>query len=1734
MEILMICIKILAILALCLLMAAPLILEFAAFRGDKDRKISYKRFRILVYSLVYIVAVTVLMYVLKDGLAWLEGQQFVQWLASKLALGSRVVYFGKVLTAMLVNAAIGVVYVLFSKFVRIGLKKKNLVSPAGKDGEFSWVQNVERKVIRFFHSETWFFVARILKWLNSLLSAAYLLLFAVYMVPALFGADWIPYDFIAKLFEAGYLYPIITLLGLWECYFFLEGIKRVTQECPELLDRQAVEMKKAQLDLSAVDAEVRKQFKDYYVCDVDLSGAMKEEIFSSEHHPISKFIGQAVERDQRNPQRTKEVYLDCLDKLVGSDKSLLINGNFFSEFSMYFLRHLSSVVARGDNVVFVCNSESQIQTVYDYILQGLSEQSSLYCKGFRDNAVDYDNPIWRAVKVSGEKSDVDEAAVDDSSILVTSLSYLCSARFENEHSNFITLIDDVVFVDTLETVNTYNRQLAILNTRLKHIARTNAQNIKNGRVEDVFKARYMSRQIRYLCFDDSRTPGLDKVLKNMLAVDFDSADAMNYNPGTIVRCYNYEGRPDEFGRRSCPQYFQSEEEMGAVMNMAVLCLAKGASNVTVFTDDIIPYENIAEAIAANMGRVSIKVDGRKIRLNKQYYNPDAYSVIIAMDSGDNLPATLRRYIAMASDKPALIIVFSRPYMLRDYYLSNISQLWSNRQLERVPFKEGSKRDFAQAMLVKANAGGISRAEILRLAGSVPEFGEFVQNEDINAILRGVLEVYGVPQTDRLNLFQYFVYAASHDFDENGKYVSEDKVLLRRKGKLFDMVNGRDMVTMCTAEADIPLPMPRSRLTQNYIAGQNLLYEGNIYYIQKVDTASGRIYARLAVGGKNDEAYQYIQDREYHLEMDPEQIEHIFPTKHVVLKRRQEDVAVEDVYISVFRVPMEVLTRGYYEVDPHTLALNTAHREYHSIADAGNDLLAKQTYRRYGHISEPVYSSESVMRHTSLNAAGKGALAMSLRLSGQFGPDKDRTAALAAAMLNELLRSMFASVADSIAVCPVLHGEKPEGEALDVLQRQPRIRITGQADMFPAEDLELVILEDCGSDLGVVSILMSAGDDVLSTLFTPILEYLQWYAQAETKSDYLYFGLDHEPECFDFEALGKLAGLLGDDKHDVKFVNIDSLIEYEVCDFCGKRFAKGDNVTQLEDGRRMCKDCAENLVGNNKKILKAHLDRAKIFLESTYGITLDGDCDVCFESTVKIVNTLRQNGYLSNRGADAPLKSYVDERKRVHVEYSIPSANLSELLVRELTHVWQLSHIPDVAEDLAEGHIALVGIQYLRFLNQNTLANMRTGYYESSTGTAGEGYRKLVQQLLANPRFNNNPFRYLLAATGAQDDAVPPPAPRVLEEGELGKPYTPAEPDRALDGNISWFYRSRMTASCQGAYDAILDAARCHRESLIVEGLSFEDVVKVVDCIRYDHPELFAFKNIAMRGNEVLLYYGASAEEEALLQRRMDEVIPKYLEGIDDSMSAYDVAIRIHARVIASVDYDTIALNKQQQEGGPAPDKIDYLRTICGVFLNGKAVCEGYARAMQYLLQKCGIECAEVAGYIHKDNGEQGEGHAWNILKVDGDYYYLDATWDDSSNTIQTVKQNNLGLTYFCITSEELLRTRDLSLTPVDAPMCTATKANYFDHNDLVLENYDLAKVKAIAQDAAANKRKSFSFKCRSRSVFDTAVNQLLVSGQDCGEVIKAAAKQDKQIDTGSYRYTCDKNIQTVTILFKYK
>lgn len=1750
MKFIIILLKIILMLALVLLVASPLIFEYLSFRKDKKNEITHKRLRVLLFTVLYFIVISIVLIAVKDLLVWIESWKLIKWLANKASIPARLTYAVGVFAVIALNFGIGLLFKVLLKFVRIGLKKKQIAEPKGKDGEFTWSQKVERAILKFFHNEKWFFAGKILQFLSITLSAAYALLFLLYQVPVMFGASWIPYAFLERLFDAGYVYPILTLLPLWEAYFFLAGVELIEKECPQLLREDEGLSLRAAKDISKVNEECQKLFKDYFKCQLDPI-AQGIDPTGSDYHEVTKLIAQSVETDQRNPQRIKEGYLRCIDAIVRNDikstgedggkttTGVLVNGGFFTEFSMYFLRYISVILARGDNVVFVCNDDIQIEEVYSYVNQALSQLYSLY---HEDVPAGFDDPVWKICKVSNDHVSRDRTRIDDCSVLITDLKYLCSSDFENKHNSFTHLIDTVVFVDAMASVNTYPRQMALFNTSVKNIrdmnelrAKNSSENLKtNTNINEGFRVRYTSNQIKYVCFDDSRTPGIDRVLKNLLSVDFISADAMKYAPQTIISCYNYDGTPNENGIRLCPQAAKTSEELGVLVNMADFAIAFGADRVSLFADRKVPYADIAESVAANANSGLLVQEKSNLIINDPFYNPDHYQVIVAFDTEDNLPAIVRRYAAMVPEKPTLVMIFSRPYLLRDFYADNINALWKPEQILRIPVEQSGKQNALQRILVRANAGGISEREILDILqdAHLPEYAELLKVGDLNEILRKILLDCGIPQNNALDIFNFFEYDRFRNFDKNGVFVTEDRVRLRKRGMLYDYINGRDLVRLITDGGEMILPISKDRMTQNFIVGQNMLYDGCIYTINSIDTELGKMYIRHATGGRNNVPYQYLQDREYHIDWSDESAQRIYARTHNESKT-VDGMTLKEVNITVRRRPMEVITRGYTPVDQRTMAMNGGNSSYVNISGEEQIDLLKQTYRKYGLVKEPVISSDVIMNSkVNMVAAPNGALVMSLRLTGEFGGATDRMATLASAIIGEILRSMFPYVADSIAVCPVVSEKFEEDGSGEVLNKLPKVFCRGYEPN--ANDFELLIIEDCASDLGVISTLMSSGDDILKVLFAPVFKYLKWYNAAEEKSSYLYYGNESEPACFDFAGLSKLSAIVGDEAFELSFVAMEDIVQFEVCDFCGKRVMKPEDITTLPDGRKVCNVCGANLVSNDKKTLKQHLDRAKVFLESTYGITID-DTEACFDSAMKIVNAIKQNKNVLHKTTEVGAKAYTDDARKVHVEQSIPSTNLAELLVRELTAGWQMKYLPTIAEDMAEGHIALVAVQYLKFLNQNALATLRTNYYESTSNISGEGYRKLVRELLANPKYKNNPFLYLLESSGVEtEDKIVTPTIPIVETGDYGKPYTPSAPDRVLDGSVPYFYYSRLTGSQQTMYDLLLAAVLKLQEDVLLSGHTEKDVETVMTSLAFDHPELFWYRTYGVGADRVKLFYGATAEEVAVLQRRIDEVVPQYLEGIDDSMSAYDVAVRLHARVIAAVDYDTLALNKQEQEGGPSIEKIDDLRSITGVFLNGKAVCEGYARAMQYLLQKCGIECAELAGNIRKETGEQGGGHAWNLLKIDGDYYQMDTTWDDGSNTVQTVQKVSTGFDYFCITTQEITRTRALDMCPTDVPNCSATKANFYYHNDLVLDSYDLNKIKQIAQDAAQKKKKAFTFKCKTKAVFDKALEQLCANGQDCYEALKAASKADKQILSNTFSYSYDKNIWTITIVFKTK
>lgn len=129
-------------------------------------------------------------------------------------------------------------------------------------------------------------------------------------------------------------------------------------------------------------------------------------------------------------------------------------------------------------------------------------------------------------------------------------------------------------------------------------------------------------------------------------------------------------------------------------------------------------------------------------------------------------------------------------------------------------------------------------------------------------------------------------------------------------------------------------------------------------------------------------------------------------------------------------------------------------------------------------------------------------------------------------------------------------------------------------------------------------------------------------------------------------------------------------------------------------------------------------------------------------------------------------------------------------------------------------------------------------------------------------------------------------------------------------------------------------------------------------------------------------YNTDKEKVSEMQAKMEAAAQKFIAQakITSAMSDYDKALALHDVVCANLDYD----KTQSQE---------WIHTAYGAFVNKLAVCDGYSKAYQYLLSKVGIKAHMAVG------NSRGEGHAWNLVSLDNNWYYTDVTWDDSENAI---------------------------------------------------------------------------------------------------------------------------------------
>lgn len=237
-------------------------------------------------------------------------------------------------------------------------------------------------------------------------------------------------------------------------------------------------------------------------------------------------------------------------------------------------------------------------------------------------------------------------------------------------------------------------------------------------------------------------------------------------------------------------------------------------------------------------------------------------------------------------------------------------------------------------------------------------------------------------------------------------------------------------------------------------------------------------------------------------------------------------------------------------------------------------------------------------------------------------------------------------------------------------------------------------------------------------------------------------------------------------------------------------------------------------------------------------------------------------------------------------------------------------------------------------------------------------------------------------------------------------------------------------------------------------LTKEDITQVYEAFFADNPQFFYLdRTYSMEGkptldgntlyNALILQYLFSAEQRELAQSQLQTVLNSILADKPVSQDDYEIELYLHDQLTARCTYDTTAA---EQDTIVSPNAY----SAYGALVEGKAVCEGYAKAMQLLLQKSDIPTTLVTGKAI----ENSESHMWNLVTINGENYHLDPTWNDNNDNQQH--------TFFNLTTEMVGLSSTIE-NPNKYPPCTATADNYFVRNDTVIDTYER---RVIAQKIA--------------------------------------------------------------------
>ena len=300
-----------------------------------------------------------------------------------------------------------------------------------------------------------------------------------------------------------------------------------------------------------------------------------------------------------------------------------------------------------------------------------------------------------------------------------------------------------------------------------------------------------------------------------------------------------------------------------------------------------------------------------------------------------------------------------------------------------------------------------------------------------------------------------------------------------------------------------------------------------------------------------------------------------------------------------------------------------------------------------------------------------------------------------------------------------------------------------------------------------------------------------------------------------------------------------------------------------------------------------------------------------------------------------------------------------------------------------------------------------------------------------------------------------------------------------------YYYNQLSKPLRAVYDALLGGFRALATSIRIAFVSETVLSDIYLRLKLDEPLIFyvtGYRCRYMPGAdhlellpEYLFDKGRIQTHRQAVQARLQRLV-RPLAG----KSPAEQELAIHDFILQNVRYDKL--------------KKPYSHEFLGPLTQGVGVCEGIAKTVKALCDAAGLWCIVALCEANPEKGIRYR-HAWNIVQLGGQYYHLDATFDNS------LQCGAARYDYFNLDDSHIFRDHEPLVLP--APACTDGRAFYYRSVSLT----KLEDVEKRAAQALRKKQPTFLFHWRGGGLNRELLLQL--------QAIAARLAQEKGLQASS-------------------